>query len=737
MDPDDIATQVAEAMGTAPRVQEALGAAGLGAGAAERAALEQAGVEIQPEPAGPAPGVAFSPEQRGLAERVQRMRGLMPSGMPEAIVTEQGIVHGIEGPGAAGGGAGPAGPASTLEVQPGPVGLGRLMVATHERQEAAREAAAVQQQEQAMLAVEAERQALRERLAAEHYSEIAARHLDGARQQVGQLGELLNAMQTRRIDPQRMWSNMGAASRFGVAMSMAGGYAAHVLTGVATGSQELVMQAIENDLQAQLADSQNLQAVAAGRGNLVQSMRDLYQDETSALQAGRAILIEEAKARLAAIAAMAQSARARSTLQDTIASLEQQQVLTINELLLNRIRVGFRGDAGLIHGAFEAAVEGRAREVEQAQLQAAMAIHAASLPPPGPPAPPDIEAGELPAELGFPAPAGAAISETAPAGAAISEAAPAGAAISETAPAGAPSGARAWRGATRGQPLGPFPLEYFDTSRPELLAQVPPLPPGYEMAIEGTANGPQYVRYVATDRFGRADVRSIGGGPPISTAESRALTGHRAPPISMLPEGSSILPGAEELYREWSTSEQGRAFVGLIGQWPEIEEDFQIILDYYQTSGWLGAGIRRPVTRSVDEAMATEAAKSVLGHVLRIMRSGPSDALAEAEAERMLSALGGAGFDLEDSRAVLMRTIRRMRGAIRGMARINGGLVLNMEPIFAIPEGADLSGAETGDAARGSRGRTPRQRAGDVAEGLFPGGRRAVEGVLGPLGRED
>lgn len=150
--------------------------------------------------------------------------------------------------------------------------------------------------------------------------------------------QLLDAVQSQRVDPNRFFHNQGAASAFGAALAVAGGAMAQAILGGPNTALDIIEGAIERDIQAQIANMQNAQSALGAGVTLLDRLRQAHNDEEAAIQTLRALRYQEAENRINAIT---RRSRARHTVAETealIAQLEQRraQAIAENEQIVRR-----------------------------------------------------------------------------------------------------------------------------------------------------------------------------------------------------------------------------------------------------------------------------------------------------------------------------------------------------------------------------------------------------------------
>lgn len=526
--------------------------------------------------------------------------------------------------GAAGGGRRGPSAVAELQMQPPPVGMDLLQAGTANRMQGAAGAAQAQADEAAatlgILADEAER----DRIAAEHYDRIVQEHVGRADAEMGEISELLDLMQTRRIDPNRLWADSGEGSRFGAMMAVAGGYLAQVYTGVPNEAAAIVRQAINRDIQAQMSDQEQQRAVLSGRMSLLQTMRQRYQDEEAALLATRAIKTQEAINRLRAISNTFKGPQAFANLQQVVGQLQQELVVQVNALHENRLKLGLRGDPRLVLEQFQSEVDQRfgahLAEREDARLQAQAVPQTVPGAPTGVPQPGSRPGRQSAIRLGT---------------------------VQEF--------------ARSEQAQHPPPAGFAYVSRAGEAFMIPAPAPGvYDFSALGQRQG----------EFS-----------PAETMQVHERFGEVAP--ESLPEGAHLYPGGAELWRAWRNTEQGRGMVGLLHDWRGIEEDVALVRSFLDENKWMGSlGDLVPA-----EVRARAAQDRLLAIEQRIRRFGQSDALQTSEAHDIRNRMGGGAgerFNFAANLDAFDDWIRSARRAAQAIARPNG-LIWNPEALADLP----------------------------------------------------
>lgn len=129
-----------------------------------------------------------------------------------------------------------------------------------------------------------------------------------------------------KVDAGRFWHDSSTGQKvmmgIGLALSAAGSVLKH--EGSKNPALDMIMGAIQRDVQLQMADREKLGAVVGQKSSALDRMITLTRDHQSAMEAAIAGSLERVKGQVAEIAARTQSATARANAADLVGQLDVQ-----------------------------------------------------------------------------------------------------------------------------------------------------------------------------------------------------------------------------------------------------------------------------------------------------------------------------------------------------------------------------------------------------------------------------
>jgi hypothetical protein len=596
--------------------------------------IEQAPPVVGTEPTAD-PGRAPLPGD--YASEVQNLRveqsAQSPLALAGPLVSDSGQAYEVtlEGPGLPGSGGRPAG--AGMQVQAGlPIqGIEALESAEDLQAQSALGMSRQQALEAAAQGQFFDEQAMRDQILASQFEEATQEHLDRAKREVGEIDSLLEAMSTARIDPNRMWRSQGEGARFAGAIAIAANVMATAMNpNVPMVAQRIIETAIDRDLQAQLADQQSLQAATTGRMNLLQSLRQIYSDETSALQAARLIKQQEATNRLEATVRRSGDQVAIANLQGVLANIRAQGFSLRNEMLRQRFTVGLSGDRRVVAPFAAQMADTQVNALRQGVTEAIQQAPDESFAQPQAPAGPQMSGAR-------------------------------------------PQGARPRAAQAANDSFDPRDMRLAGVQIPQ--------------------DHPLRQQFGAVEfrRFSRA---VAGGGAeefvlPVNALGQPAGPGIEAKPMAVeqargvshqfgSAPGDTGVPGLnvadESQFAQWRNTPKGQSVISLAAEWDELVVDpINRIRRLLSNQTWT---IGTSVNDNAKEAAAI--IDSMVGTIQGFQRNlSGGDAIATDEAERLASTLFAGDFgdatDVEVQLRSLDNTVRRWEAVLRGAFTGGGG----------------------------------------------------------------
>lgn len=165
---------------------------------------------------------------------------------------------------------------------------------------------------------------LQERDAFEEERQIKeARRQEAVDGQMGRMREAIDAVRGAKVDPRRLYANMGTGEKVlaGVALALGGLGAASTGQNLAVG---VIQKAVDDDVQAQLADIQNMKEAASAERGLFADMLRQLGDERQAEAATKAALTERALFQIETYEKTAQDPIIKANLQAVRAGLQEK-----------------------------------------------------------------------------------------------------------------------------------------------------------------------------------------------------------------------------------------------------------------------------------------------------------------------------------------------------------------------------------------------------------------------------
>jgi hypothetical protein len=169
--------------------------------------------------------------------------------------------------------------------------------------------------------------------------------------QLSQVRREIDRLRGMSVDPDRFYASRGSGARVLGSFALAMGHLGQSLNPSAPNlAANVINQAIENDIQAQLSDIDIQGNVLSSESNMLQQLTQQYENQKDAVLVARAMQLEHSANRLQGIAARTRAPMMQAQAEQASALLRQQAATALAEFQQNRSRVTFsiRGGPGVL-----------------------------------------------------------------------------------------------------------------------------------------------------------------------------------------------------------------------------------------------------------------------------------------------------------------------------------------------------------------------------------------------------
>ena len=140
--------------------------------------------------------------------------------------------------------------------------------------------------------------------------------LEEAEEEANGIRDLMEASRADQINPGEFFANIGGAGRFGAAMALGAGAMATAFGGGPNAAMQIISQAIDRNVRAQIANQTHNRALIAHQANFVHTIRALAGDQAQYANFLRIGYTAMAKNRIATITAGYGQTQAKLASQD-------------------------------------------------------------------------------------------------------------------------------------------------------------------------------------------------------------------------------------------------------------------------------------------------------------------------------------------------------------------------------------------------------------------------------------